>query len=327
MRRRIVAAALASVASLALSSSWAQTAAASASGHPLRIIVPYAAGGSSDTLARIIAPPLSTRLGVPVIVENRIGATGSIGAQYVSRSAPDGSTLLITDVGGLAINDSLYSNLQFSVPGDFAPVAMVGYAPHSLVASRAFPANTLDELIDYARKNPDKVNFAAASGIGGAPQLAGVLFAEQAGIRWTYVPYKGGSQAITDLAGNQVDVSMIGLTNTSPFIKAGTLKVLGVSSKTRAPSLPEVPAIAEKLPGFFTGTFQGILAAKGTPPAIAERLNAEINTVLQMPDIRQKFEELGMQTMSQTPQQFTSWLGEQVALWKEVIKRNGVKVE
>ena len=324
MKRRVIASLIAGSLIPWTASSWAQTP---GSGQILKIVVPYAAGGTSDQLARLIAQPLSVRLGATVVVENRVGATGSIGAQSVSRAAPDGNTLLITDVGGLAINHTLYPNLTFAVPGDFSPVGMVGYAPHSLVVGKSLPVNSLDELVEYARKNPGKINFAAASGIGGAPQLAGVLFAEQARIQWTYVPYKGGSQAITDLLGGQVDVSMIGLTNTGPYIKAGTLKALGVSGKTRAASLPDVPAITEKLPGFFTGTFQGILAPKGTPPALVLRLNTDLAAVLAQPDVHHKLEELGMQTMPLTPPEFTAWLHQQVGLWAQVIQRNGVKVE
>jgi len=240
---------------------------------------------------------------------------------------PDGQMLLLTDVGGLSINNSLFTNLQFSVPGDFAPVAMVGYSPHVLVAGKSLPVKNLAELLAHTRKNPGQVNFAAASGIGGAPQLAGVLLAEQAKMSWSYVPYKGGSQAITDLIGGQVDVSMIAYTATVQHIKAGTLKALGVSSKARMPQLPDVPAIAETMPGFLTGTWQGLLASKDTPKPVVDRLAGELAAILKTPEMQRRFEELGMQTVDQSPAQFSAWLREQVTQWEQVIKRNNVRVE
>jgi tripartite-type tricarboxylate transporter receptor subunit TctC len=207
---------------------------------PIKIVVPFPAGGTSDVLARLIGQKMSENWGQTVVVENRPGSNGNLGADAVAKSAPDGYTLVLMDVGNLVISPALYK-LPFNVEKDFAPVAMVGYSPHLLVVSSKVPANTPAELVAYAKAQNGKLNFAAAAGTGSAPHLAGVVFAQRTGIQWGYVPYKGGAQAMTDLIGGQVDVTFNGMVATYPHVKAGKIKLIALSSAKRHPEMPQVP--------------------------------------------------------------------------------------
>jgi tripartite-type tricarboxylate transporter receptor subunit TctC len=232
---------------------------------PIRIVVPYPAGGTSDILARSIGQKLSESVGQPIVVENKPGANGNVGAEFVARSAPDGYTLLLADIGALAISPSVYPKLPFDPAKDFAPVTMVAYSPHVLVVHPSVPAGSVKELVALAKAKPGKLNF-AISGVGGAPHLAGVDFALRTGIDWAYIPYKGGSQAIADVAGGQADVTLNGMLATYPLVQGGKLKLLAVSSAKRMSAIPDVPTIAESgIPGFETGSWQGAVAPAGTP--------------------------------------------------------------
>ena len=251
--------------------------------RPIRIIVPYPAGGTSDILARSLGEKLTGALGQAVVVDNKPGANGNLGADLVAKSPPDGYTLLLADIGALAISPSVYPTLPFDPVRDFAPVTMVAYSPHILVVNPAVPANSVQELVALAKAKPGKLNF-AISGVGGAPHLAGVEFALRTGVKWEYIPYKGGSQAIADVAGGQADVTLNGMLATYPLVKGGKLKLLAVSSPRRVPAIPDVPTIAESgLPGFETGSWQGVVAPPGTPGEIVSRLNAEIGRILATP--------------------------------------------
>src|SRR3982751_248223 len=220
---------------------------------PIKVIVPYPAGGTSDILARAIGPGLTAATGPPVVIENKPGAT------FVAKSPPDGYTLLLADIGSLAISPSVFTTLPFDPVKDFAPVIMVAYSPHLLVVHPSVPAKDAKELIALAKAKPDTLNF-AVSGIGGANHLAGIDFAQRAGIKWTYVPYKGGSQALTDMVGGQSNVMFNGMLATYPFVKDGKLKALAISSAKRFPAVPDIPTVAESgMPGFETGSYQGIV--------------------------------------------------------------------
>src|ERR1700687_6122803 len=196
--------------------------------RPIRIIVPYAAGGTSDILARQLGPKLSEAWGQPIVIENKTGANGNVGADFVAKSTPDGYTLLLTDLGGLVISASVYPKLPFDPSKDFSPVVMVSYSPHVLAVHPSVPVSSVKELVDYAKKNPGKLNF-GISGIGGAPQLAGIEFAQRTGIQWTYIPYKGGSDAVTAVVGGQADVLFNGMLATWPSVHGGRLKALAIS--------------------------------------------------------------------------------------------------
>ena len=232
---------------------------------PLRIVVPYAAGGTSDILARQVAPKITEAWGQPVIVENKPGANGNVGADFVAKSAPDGYTLLLTDLGGLVISASVYPKLPFDPSKDFSPVVMVSYSPHVLAVHPSVQAKDVRELVEMAKAHPGKLNF-AISGIGGAPQLAGIEFAQRTGVQWTYIPYKGGSDAVTAVVAGQAHVLFNGMLATWPSVTGGKLRALAISSAQRVPSAKDTPTVAEQgLPGFETGSFQGVVGPIGVP--------------------------------------------------------------
>lgn len=305
----------------------AQNTAASFPGKPIKIIVPFPEGGTSDVLARLVGQKMTEAWGQPVVVDNRPGANGNLGADVVAKSAPDGHTLVLMDVGTLASSPSLYPKLPFNVLTDFAPVAMVGYSPHLLVVSGKVPVTTTAELIAYTKAQNGKVNFAAAAGTGSAPHLAGVLFAQRSGIEWGYVPYKGGAQALTDLIGGQIDVTINGMVATYPHVKSGKIKLLAVSSARRLQQLPEVPTIGETLPGFLTGSWQGLMAPAGTPKPIVDKLNAEVARIVALPDIRERLNTLGAEPSPFTPEQFASWLKAEITTSAKIVKDGKITIE
>lgn len=293
---------------------------------PIRIVVPFPAGGTSDVLARLIGQKLTDAWGQAVVVDNKPGSSGNLGADLVAKATPDGYTLLLMDVGNLAISPSLYK-LPFNVATDFAPVTMVAYSPHLLVTSSAVPANTTAELVTWVKAKKGKVNFAAAAGMGSATHLAGVLFAQRMGLDWAYVPYKGGSQAMTDLIGSQVDLTFNGMVATYPHVKAGKIKLIAISSPKRLRSMPDVPTVAESLPGFLTGSWQGLLAPAGTPKPVIDKLYAEINRILAMPDISDRLNGLGAEQGNMNPSQFSEWLNSEMKTMAKVVRDGQVTVD
>ncbi len=295
--------------------------------RPIRIIVPYPPGGTSDILARSLGEKLTGSLSQPVVVENKPGANGNVGAELVAKSPPDGYTVLLADIGALAISPSVYPTLPFDPVRDFAPVTMVAYSPHILVVNPVVPVNSVQELVALARAQPGKLNF-AISGVGGAPHLAGVEFAQRTGVKWEFIPYKGGSQAIADVAGGQADVTLNGMLATYPLVKGGKLKLLAVSSARRVSAIPDVPTIAESgLPGFETGSWQGVVAPAGTPPDIVMRLNAEIGRVLAAPEMRDKLGNQGAEVRTNSPDEFAAFIRTEKAKWAKVVKEADVKIE
>lgn len=292
----------------------------------IKIIVPFPAGGTSDVLARLVGQKLSDSLGQPVVVDNKPGSAGNLGADFVAKSAPDGHTLVLMDVGNLAISPSLYK-LPFNVSNDFTPVAMVAYSPHLLVTSAKVPANTTKELIDWVKSQNGKANFAAAAGMGSATHLAGVLFAQRSGLDWGYVPYKGGAQAMTDLVGGQIDVTFNGMVATYPHVKAGKIKLIAVSSAKRNTALGDTPTVGETLPGFLTGSWQGLLAPAGTPAAVVDKINSEIKRITALPDIKERLQTLGAEPYQMSPVQFKEWLGEEMKTMAKIVKDGKVTVD
>ena len=286
---------------------------------PIKIVVPFPAGGTSDVLARIFGQKFTEHWGQPVVVENRPGASGNLGADQVAKSAPDGYTLVLMDVGNLVISPALFK-LPFNVINDFAPVAMVAYSPHLLAVSTKVPANTHAELVTYAKAQKGKLNYAVAAGMGSASHLAGVTYAQRNGIEWGYVPYKGGAQAITDLVGGQVDVMFNGMVATYPQVKAGKIKLIAVSSSTRNAQMPDTPTVAESLPGFLTGSFQGLLAPAGTPKAIVDKLHAEVQRIAAMPDVKERLITLGAEPSNMTPEQFSQWVKTEIPAMAKIVK-------
>jgi len=307
---------------------WCLIGVASAQNYPtktIRIIVPYPAGGTSDILARLLSAKLNDVFGQTLIVDNRPGANGNIGADLVAKSPPDGYTLLLADLGALTISPSIYK-LPFDVVKDFAPVTMVTYSPHLLAVHPAVPVKTVKELVALAKSKPGLLNF-AVSGIGGAPHLAGVAFEAQTGVKWTYIPYKGGSDAIIGLASGQADAIFNGMLATYPHVKSGKLKLIAVSSSKRVASIPDVPTVAEAgLKDFETGSWQGVVAAAGTPKDIVGRLNGEISRILGTPDMKENLAKQGAEVYTMTPEQLGNWLKTEIDKWAKVVKAANLKL-
>jgi tripartite-type tricarboxylate transporter receptor subunit TctC len=327
MKKIVVLLTTACLGVLSASHASAQDAAAGYPKKPIRIIVPFPAGGTSDVLARMVGQKLNAAWGQPVIVENRAGANGNIGADLVAKSEADGYTLLLMDVGNLAISPTLYPKLPFSPTANLTPVTLLAYSPHLLVTYPGLPVQSVKELISYSKAQKGKVNFAAAAGTGSATHLAGVLFARQTGLEWNYIPYKGGAQAITDLVGGQVDLTMNGMVATYPHVKDGKLRLLAVSSARRLPQLPDVPTVGETIPGFVSGSWQGVMAPAGVPPAIVNKLNAEMAKIVKMPDVREKMAAQGAEPQTNTPEEFGAWFKAEIAQWGKVIADAQIKLE
>jgi tripartite-type tricarboxylate transporter receptor subunit TctC len=302
---------------------WAQTY----PNKPLRLIVGFPPGGAVDILARTISQPLSVRLGQPVVVENRPGAGGNIAAAHVAQSDPDGYTILISAVSSLAISASLYHHLNYSLANDLAPVAAVASIPNVLVVNAKVKANSVTELIALAKAEPGKLNFGSA-GTGTTVHLAGELFRSMAGVNIVHVPYKGASQAMSDLLGNQVNMMFDFLSAAGPQIKAGQLRALGVTSSTRSEAFPDVPTIAEAgLPGYEVLGYLGIFARSGTPPAVIDRLNREMAAVVSAPDVKRQLALQSATPISLSPAEFSKDLKMDVAKWAKIISTAGIQIE
>jgi tripartite-type tricarboxylate transporter receptor subunit TctC len=294
---------------------------------PIKIIVPYPPGGTSDILARSVGQKLTETLGQTVIVENKPGATGNIGADFVAKSPPDGYTLLLADIGSLAIAPSVTASLPFDPVKDFAPVVMVAYSPHILALNPAVPASSVKELVALLKAKPDSLNF-AVSGVGGANHLAGIDFAARTGVKWTYVPYKGGSQAITDLMAGHAQVMFNGMLATYPAVKDGKLKAIAISSAKRFSAAPDLPTVAESgVPGFETGSWQGIVAPAGTPPEVVRKLHGAVTAILATPEMKEKLVASGAEVLPQSPEQFGAFIRNEKARWAKVVKDSGAKFD
>ncbi len=292
---------------------------------PIRIVVPYPPGGSSDIIARAISQPLSEALGQPVIVDNKAGANGNLGADLVAKSAPDGYTLLLCDTGALAISPSVYTKLPFNPATDLRGVTMLAYSPHLLVVHPSVPANNLKELVALSHQKP--LSFAVTA-IGSAPHLAGVAVERATNAKWQYIPYKGGAQAVSDTIGGQTQVLMNGMLATLPHVQSGKLKLLGVSKATRMPLIGNVPTLQEQgIAGFESGTWQGMLVAKGTPPAVVARLNAELIKVIRSPDIRARLAGQGAEVVTMTPAGQDQFFAKEAKRWAEVVAQANIKLD
>jgi tripartite-type tricarboxylate transporter receptor subunit TctC len=291
----------------------------------IRIIVPYPPGGSSDIIARAISQPLSDALKQSVIVENKAGANGNLGADLVAKSAPDGYTLLLCDTGALAISPSVYTRLSFDPSTDLRGATMLAYSPHLLVVHPSVPANNLRELVALSKQRD--LNFAVTA-TGSAPHLAGVALERASGARWVYVPYKGGVQAVMDTVAGQTQVLMNGMLATLPHVQSGKLKVLGVSKRTRMPLIGDVPTIAEQgVDGFESGTWQGMLVAAKTPDAIVARLNAELIRVIRSPDIRARLAGQGAEVVTMAAAEQDRFFRTERERWSKVVNQAQIKLD
>jgi len=317
---RAIAAALISVGAMAPNAALAQNFE-----RPVRLVVPFAPGGTSDILARLISPKLSAAIGQSVVVENKPGAAGNLGADAVAKAQPDGHTLLLMDVGSLATAPSLFSDLTFDVQKDLAPVSMVMFGPYVLAVHESVPAKTSKELIEYAKANPNKLTVANA-GVGAANHITAVVMAKELGIQWKNVPYKGGAAASRAVVSGESGVIINGAAATMPFVVNKQLVGLAVTGEQRIASAPNLPTFKEAgLPGGDAGTWQGILTTGGTPPAMVARLNAEIRKILELPEIQQKIAEQGGVVRAQSPEEFRTWLKDATTRWGTIIREAGIK--
>ena len=292
----------------------------------VRIIVPFAPGGSTDIFARYIAEKLAPALGKPVVVENRAGASGNIGAEAVAHAPPDGHTLLMATTGVMAINNALFANMPFDAAKDLEPVIFAASITNVLVVARDFPAKSAAELIAMAKAKPGSLSF-GSSGAGSSTHLSSELFKSMAGIDMLHVPYKGSSQAIADLLGGRISMLIDNMPGAIGFINDGRLRALGVTGSQRSPALPDVPTIAESaIPGYESLSWSGIAAPAGTPKEVIARLNREIAAVLAQPDIREKFAQAGADTIGGSPQQFADHIRSEREKWSKLIRDRGIVV-
>jgi len=292
---------------------------------PIRVIVPFPPGGSSDIIGRMIGNQLAEALKQPVLVDNKAGANGNLGADYVAKAQPDGYTVLLCDVGALAISPSVYSKLSFDPSKELRGVTMLAYSPHLLVVNPSVPAKNLKELVALSKQK--ELNF-ATSGTGGANHLAGVALQQATGARWQYVPYKGGSQAIQDTVAGQCEVMMNGMLATLPHVQSGKLKLLAVSKGTRMPLIGEVPTIAEQgVPGYETGTWQGVLAPRGTPDAIVQKLNTELVRAIRGADVRARLAGQGAEVVTMAPLQQDQFFDRERKRWAKVVEAAHVRAD
>jgi tripartite-type tricarboxylate transporter receptor subunit TctC len=294
--------------------------------RPLRWVVPYAAGGSSDTVARIVGQKLSERLGQQVVVDNRTGAGTLIGTEIVAHSAADGYTLLVA-TPPLAVNPALYKKVSYDLERDFAAVTNVAGSSNLLVVHPSVNATTVKELIALAKANPNKYNY-GSSGVGGASHLAMALFASMAGIEVTHVPYKGGAPAVADLIAGRLSLAMANLTTAQPHIRGGRLRGLGVGRSTRSPLFPEMPTINEAgVPGYEANNWNGIVVPAKTPRAVIERLQRDVVAVLKESTVAERMAGAGLEPIGDTPSQFERYLKDEAAKWSKLIKTAGIKAE
>jgi tripartite-type tricarboxylate transporter receptor subunit TctC len=297
------------------------------SDRPIRIVVPFAVGGPTDIIARVLAPKLAVSLKRPVIVENKVGATGGIGAAYVAKSPPDGETLLLGTSSIMAASPNLIANPSYDPVNDFVPISLVATIENILVVHPGVAANNVRELIAYAKANPGKLTY-ASSGIGSTYHLGAELFASQTGIQWTHVPYKGAAPAIQDVLAGHVQVMFDNVSSAIPNVKAGRLKALGLASLQRYPSLPDLPTIAEQgVPGYTTTIWLGIFAPAKTPPAVLQRLQKEIGDAVGSADYKEKLLAIEMQPQASTSAELAGYLRSDLAKWAKVVKEAGIKPE
>ncbi|HJU23985.1 MAG TPA: tripartite tricarboxylate transporter substrate binding protein [Casimicrobiaceae bacterium] len=321
---RIVALAFATLAALCGAPAIAQDDYPS---RPIRLVVPFPAGGTTDILARAVAQRLSQTWGQQVIVDNRPGAGGNIGSDLVAKAPPDGYTLLMGTVGTHAINPSLYKKMPYDHVKDFAPVILVAGVPNVLVVNPSLPVHSVQELIAYGKANPGKLDF-ASSGNGTSIHLSGELFKTMTGIEMTHVPYKGSAPALTDLMGGQVQLMFDNLPSSLAFIKAAKLRALAVTSATRSATLPDLPTLAESgLSGFEASSWFGVLAPAHTPPAIISKLNGAIASWLATQDAKDKLLAQGAIAAGGSPEDFAHHIDAETVKWAKVVKASGAHID
>jgi len=294
--------------------------------RPVRFVVPYAPGGSTDTLARSMGTRMSELLGQQVVVDNRPGANGDIGMTIVARAPADGYSIVLGYIANLAIGPSLYDKMPYDPVKDFAPITQVAGAPNIFVLHPSLPAKTFKEFLGYAKANPKKVSFASA-GVASVGHLTGELLNELAGTDMQHIPYRGSGQAVTDLLGGHIKVMISGMSSTLAHVRSGKLVAIAVTSAKRSPSAPEVPTIGETFPGVEASAWYGVLAPAGTPKPVVARLNADIHKSLQDPAVEKRLANVGFEITYGTPEQFSAYIKSEIKKWAKVVKASGAKPE
>jgi tripartite-type tricarboxylate transporter receptor subunit TctC len=295
--------------------------------RPIRIVVPFSAGaGVTDIMARLVGQHLGPGIGQQVVIDNRPGGGGIPGTEIVSRAAPDGYTLLMTNVA-LAVNPYLYPKLPYDAAKDFMPVTQVNSAPLLLVVHPSVAATSVKELVAYAKANPGRLNY-GSGGVGSTPHLSGELFKSISGIDAVHVPYKGGAPALSDLVGGQLSFMIENVPGTMPFVRAGKLRALAITSAKRSPLEPALPTMAEAgVPGYEVIGWNGLVAVKGTPPGIVAKLHTEVAKILNAPEVRQRLTALGAEPVGNTPDEFGAFIKAEMARWGKIIKEKGIRAE
>lgn len=308
---------------LSASGAWAQTAYPH---KPVRLVVPFPAGGATDLFARALSQKLGERLGGSLVIENRPGAGGAIGSDLVAKSAPDGYTLLLATSSTHSIGPALGTRLPYDTVRDFSPIAQVGNAPSVMLVPNSSPARNVKEWIELARKNPGKLNY-ASSGNGTIVQLSTELFKAQAGLFIVHIPYKGTALAIPDLVSGKLDVLFDSLPTGMPHVRDGRLRALGITTLKRSPLAPELPPIADVLPGYESTTWFGLYGPKGLPPELLQRINTAAGQTLADPEVKDKLQRMGIEAVTGTPQQLATMVAADTAKWKKIIVERRISAE
>ena len=293
---------------------------------PVRLVVPFPPGGPTDILGRAIGAKLGDLLGQPVIIDNRGGAGGGIGADNIAKSAPDGYSLLLGTTGTHTINPNLYSKLPYDPIKDFVPISLVVKYLNILVVNPSVPAKSVAELIALARQKPGEITFGSA-GNGSSNHLTGEMLATMTGVKMQHIPYKGSGPALNDVIAGQITFMFDQYSTVGPNIKAGKLRAIGIATKQRHPLLPDVPTIAETIPGFEVSPWYGLFAPAGTPRPIIDRLNADLVKVMNSPEIHERMTALGWDPVTSTPEQFAAQIKSELAIWAEVVKKSGARID
>ncbi|BEP33774.1 tripartite tricarboxylate transporter substrate binding protein [Variovorax sp. V59] len=292
----------------------------------IRIVVPFPPGGATDAAARLVAVKMGEHWGQPVVVDNRAGAGGNVGSDLVAKAPADGYTLVMGVTGSHAINTSLYSRMPYDPVADFVAISQVAVVPNVLVVHPSVPAKNLAELMALAKKEPGKLNYASL-GNGTAAHLGMEMLKSEAGVDITHVPYKGSAPAVSDLLAGQVQMMVDGLPSALPHVKAGKLRTIALTSLRRAPSLPDLPTIAETYPGFYADAWSGLFAPKGTPQPVVDKLSAEVQRILKLPEVREKLTALGAEPVGSTQAEFAAHVKREIDKWAKVVKTSGAKVD
>jgi tripartite-type tricarboxylate transporter receptor subunit TctC len=293
--------------------------------RPVSITVPWAPGGSTDILARVLADPLRQALGQPFVVENRSGASGNIGSAAVARATPDGYSLLFGSMSTHAMNGALMKDMPFDGVEDFTPIALLAYVLNTMVVHPSVPARNVAEFIAHAKANPGRLSYASA-GPGSTNHLCAAMFARMAGIEMVHVPYRGGAPAVVDTVAGQTQLLFSAGTQTLPHVQAGRLRLLGVTEGRRSALLPEAPTVAETLPGYEMAVWYGAMGPKGLPPSVVARLNVAINRALMLPEVKEKMAAIGVEVVNGTPEAFAATLRADAAKWGKVIRELGISM-